>query len=93
MKWYSRGVLVASLLGSAAVGIVVTNLGVAQGGLTLKIACGTVGSQQALCKSAADKWAAKTGNKVDVVPNVASSNERLALFQQQLSAQSSDVAV
>jgi trehalose/maltose transport system substrate-binding protein len=93
MKWYSRGVLVASLLGSAAVGVVVTNLGVAQGGLTLRIACGTVGSQQALCKSAADKWAAKTGNKVDVVPNVASSNERLALFQQQLSAGSSDVDV
>lgn len=93
MKWYSRGVLVVSLLGSAAVGVVLTNLGVAQGGVTLRVACGTVGSQQALCKSAADRWAAKTGNKVDVVPNVASSNERLALFQQQLSAGSSDVDV
>ena len=93
MKPYLKGILVASLLGGAATTIVISNGVFAQGGATIRIACGTVGSQQELCKTAADRWAAKTGNKVDVVPNVASSNERLGLFQQQLSAGSSDVDV
>ncbi len=91
MKMYWKSIIAASLLGGTAVAVI-TSVS-AQGGVTVRLACGTVGSQQALCKSAADKWAAKTGNKVDVVPNVASSNERLALFQQQLSAGSSDVDI
>ena len=93
MSRSSNYVLVGVTLSSVAAVAILSRAGAAQGGVSIKIACGTVGSQQALCKAAADRWAAKTGNKVEVVPNVASSNERLALFQQQLSAQSSDVDV
>lgn len=93
MKWFWHGAVAVSVLGGAATLAVLGGSVSAQGGVSLRIACGTVGSQQALCKAAVDKWAAKTGNKVDVVPNVAASNERLALFQQQLSAGSPDVDV
>lgn len=93
MKWFWHSVVAVSLLGGAATVALVGGSVSAQGGVSLRITCGTVGNQQALCKSAVDKWAAKTGNKVDVVPSVAVSNERLALYQQQLSAGSSDVDI
>ena len=93
MNRSSKLAFAAVALGGVAIAAFVTSTVTAQSGVTIKIGCGTVGSQQALCKTAADRWAAKTGNKVEVVPNVASSNERLALFQQQLSAGSSDVDV
>ena len=93
MNRSSKYAFTAVALGGAAIAALVTSTVTAQSGVTIKIACGTVGSQQALCKTAAERWAAKTGNKIEVVPNVASSNERLALFQQQLSAGSSDVDV
>ena len=93
MNRSSKYAFAAVALGGAAIAALVASTVTAQGGVTIKLACGTVGSQQALCKTAAERWAAKTGNKIEVVPNVASSNERLALFQQQLSAGSSDVDV
>ena len=89
--WY--GVIAGSVVGTAAIFALVNGSVVAQGGVSIRITCGTVGNQLTLCKDAADKWAAKTGNKVDVVPSVAVSNERLALYQQQLSAGSSDVDI
>ena len=89
--WY--GVIAGSVVGTAAIFALVNGSVVAQGSVSIRITCGTVGNQLTLCKDAADKWAAKTGNKVDVVPSVAVSNERLALYQQQLSAGSSDVDI
>lgn len=60
---------------------------------TVSIACGSVGIEFDLCKSGAEAWAAKTGNKVRVVSTPKESNEILALYQQLLSAHSGDIDV
>ena len=36
----------------------------AQAGVTITIACGTVGQDFDFCKKSADEWSAKTGNAV-----------------------------
>jgi trehalose/maltose transport system substrate-binding protein len=59
----------------------------------ISISCGAVGQELELCKSGAEAWATKTGNSVKVVSTPNDTNERLALYQQLLSAGSSDIDV
>ncbi|HKJ94677.1 MAG TPA: ABC transporter substrate-binding protein [Gammaproteobacteria bacterium] len=60
---------------------------------TISISCGAVGQELQLCKEGADAWAKKTGNDVKVVSTPNSSTERLALYQQILSAGADDIDV
>lgn len=60
---------------------------------TLSISCGAVGAELQLCKEGVDAWAAKTGNTVKLVSTPNSSTERLSLYQQILSAGSTDLDV
>jgi len=81
--WLAVLILVGGLFGGAAL---------AQG-VTLHISCGAVGNELTLCKDEAQAWATKTGNSVVVVSTPNSSTDRLALYQQQLGAQSSSIDV
>lgn len=60
---------------------------------TIRIICGSVGDQTELCRAQAERWAAETGNTVEVLPSVPGSDDRLAIYQQQLAAGSSDIDV
>jgi trehalose/maltose transport system substrate-binding protein len=60
---------------------------------TISISCGAVGLELQLCQQGANAWAKKTGNQVNVISTPNSSTERLALYQQMLAANSSDIDV
>jgi len=60
---------------------------------SLKISCSGLGQELELCKGAAEAWAKKTGNEVQVVSTPSDSSERLALYQQVLSARSDKIDV
>lgn len=62
-------------------------------GVTLHISCGAVGQELQLCKEESQAWAQQTGNTVVVVSTPNSTTDRLALYQQQLGAQSDAVDV
>ena len=81
--WLAIVVAFGGLLGGAAF---------AQG-VTLHISCGAVGTELQLCKEESQAWAQKTGNTVVVVSTPNSTSDRLALYQQQLSAQSSSIDI
>lgn len=59
----------------------------------LTISCGAVGAELTLCEEGIEAWEEKTGHEVDVVSTPNSSTERLSLYQQILSANSSDIDV
>ncbi len=59
----------------------------------LSIACGDVGKELELCKAGVARWAAKTGNTVKVFESPNLTNDRLALYQQQLAAKSGTIDV
>nr|WP_297462026.1 ABC transporter substrate-binding protein [uncultured Halomonas sp.] len=59
----------------------------------LTISCGAVGAELILCKEGVKAWEEKTGHSVDIVSTPNSSTARLSLYQQILSAQSSDIDV
>jgi trehalose/maltose transport system substrate-binding protein len=59
----------------------------------VSISCGATGAELELCKTGAEAWAKKTGNTVKVVSTPNDTNERLALYQQLLSAGASDIDV
>ncbi|MCL5424846.1 ABC transporter substrate-binding protein [Halomonas sp. NPDC076908] len=59
----------------------------------LTISCGAVGAELTLCQEGVAAWEEKTGHTVDVVSTPNSSTERLSLYQQILSANSSDIDV
>jgi len=59
----------------------------------LTISCGAVGAELTLCQEGVRAWEEKTGHRVDVVSTPNSSTERLSLYQQILSANSSDIDV
>nr|WP_299243648.1 ABC transporter substrate-binding protein [uncultured Halomonas sp.] len=59
----------------------------------LTISCGAVGAELALCEEGVKRWEEKTGHEVKIVSTPNSSTERLSLYQQILSAQSSDIDV
>ncbi|MFC5601635.1 ABC transporter substrate-binding protein, partial [Deinococcus cellulosilyticus] len=60
---------------------------------TLTIACGAVGQELEMCKSGVAAWAKKTGNTVKVFESPNLTNDRLALYQQQLAAKSDTIDV
>uniref|UniRef100_UPI00055825DA extracellular solute-binding protein n=1 Tax=Deinococcus misasensis TaxID=392413 RepID=UPI00055825DA len=69
-------------------------IGTAQAeGVTLTIACGAVGQELEMCKSGVAAWAKKTGNTVKVFESPNLTNDRLALYQQQLAAKSDTIDV
>ncbi|MCC5900384.1 MAG: ABC transporter substrate-binding protein [Halomonas sp.] len=59
----------------------------------LTISCGAVGAELTLCQEGVRAWEERTGHSVDVVSTPNSSTERLSLYQQILSANSSDIDV
>ena len=59
----------------------------------LTISCGAVGAELTLCEQGVAQWEEQTGHEVDIVSTPNSSTERLSLYQQILSAQSSDIDV
>lgn len=59
----------------------------------LTISCGAVGAELTLCQEGIRAWEAATGHSVDVVSTPNSSTERLSLYQQILSANSSDIDI
>ncbi|ADV67374.1 ABC transporter substrate-binding protein [Deinococcus maricopensis] len=62
-------------------------------GVTLTFACDSVGSGYNECQKGANAWAKKTGNTVKLVQVPKETDQRLALYQQQLGARASDVDV
>jgi len=74
----------------AAIGLLV---GYASAQTTVRIICGSVGDQTELCRAQSEAWAAETGNRVEVLPSVPGSDDRLAIYQQQLTAGSSEIDV
>jgi trehalose/maltose transport system substrate-binding protein len=60
---------------------------------TISISCGAVGLELQLCQEGAGAWAEATGNEVKVISTPNSATERLALYQQILAANSSDIDV
>src|SRR5215510_1088857 len=61
--------------------------------VTISISCSSLGIEQQLCQAGSDAWAKQTGNKVKLVSTPADANERLALYQTLLAAQSRDIDV
>lgn len=61
--------------------------------VTLAISCGAVGVEFQLCREGAEAWARESGNRVTLVSTPSGSTERLALYQQLLSARSGDIDV
>ncbi|MDH3210121.1 MAG: ABC transporter substrate-binding protein [Burkholderiaceae bacterium] len=59
----------------------------------IKIACSGVGQELEFCKGAAEDWAKQTGNTVQIVTPPNDASERLALYQQLLSARSDKIDV
>src|SRR5689334_8698163 len=60
---------------------------------TVAISCGSVGIEFDVCRQGAEAWAQKTGNAVRLISTPNDTNERLALYQQLLSAKSGDIDV
>ncbi|WP_254275511.1 ABC transporter substrate-binding protein [Halomonas sp. 3H] len=80
--------ITAIALGSAAL----AGTGHAQAA-DLTISCGAVGAELTLCEEGVRAWEEQTGHEVDIVSTPNSSTERLSLYQQILSANSSDIDV
>ncbi len=83
---------VAAMLIAAAV-LAFGSAPAAARGVSIKISCGAVGRELELCREAADAWAARTGNRVQVVATPNDSSERLALYEQVLSSGSDKIDV
>jgi trehalose/maltose transport system substrate-binding protein len=83
-----RNRLNVALLGTA-LGIAASSASAA----TISISCGAVGLELQLCQEGANAWAEETGNQVNVISTPNSATERLALYQQILAANSSDIDV
>ncbi len=68
-------------------------VGSAHAEVTISISCSSLGVEVEMCRTGAQAWAAKTGNKVKLVSTPADANERLALYQSLLAARSTDIDV
>jgi trehalose/maltose transport system substrate-binding protein len=82
-KWMNVALL------STALGIT----GSAAQAATIAVSCGAVGLELQICQQGANAWAEATGNQVNVISTPNSATERLALYQQILAANSSDIDV
>jgi trehalose/maltose transport system substrate-binding protein len=60
---------------------------------TISLSCSGVGQELEFCKGAAEAWAGRSGNDVRIVTPPNDASERLALYQQLLSAGSDRVDV
>ncbi len=78
---------------AAAVAAAFALAGMAAHAASLKVSCSGLGQELELCKSAAQAWAKSTGNEVQVVSTPNDGSERLALYQQVLSAGSDKIDV
>ncbi|MEM9224664.1 MAG: ABC transporter substrate-binding protein [Pseudomonadota bacterium] len=85
--------LLASALAGAAFTTVAGALATPVSAASVSISCGAVGIELELCRTGAEAWAKETGNEVTVVSTPNSTTERLALYQQILSAQGGDIDV
>lgn len=63
------------------------------GPVTVSISCSALGLEMELCKEGAEAWAKQSGNKINIVSTPNSATERLALYQQVLAAQASEIDV
>jgi trehalose/maltose transport system substrate-binding protein len=81
--------IVAVILGMIGAGATAFPSGAAE----VAISCGAVGVEFELCRSGAEAWARQSGHQVKVVTAPNDSNERLALYQQLLAAESPDIDV
>jgi trehalose/maltose transport system substrate-binding protein len=61
--------------------------------VTISISCSSLGIEQQLCQSGSEAWAKETGNKVKLVATPADANERLALYQTLLAAESNEIDI
>ncbi|MGB1539504.1 MAG: ABC transporter substrate-binding protein, partial [Rickettsiales bacterium] len=59
----------------------------------LKVACGSVGIELKLCKEAVETWSKKAGYPASIVSMPQAATERLALYQQFLSAKQSSIDI
>lgn len=59
----------------------------------LRVACGSVGIELQLCTEGVRRWSEKTGHPASIVSMPAQTSERLALYQQFLSAKQSSIDV
>jgi trehalose/maltose transport system substrate-binding protein len=84
MTKFQRTLLVGGMLLAGAV---------AAQAASIKISCAAVGQELEFCKGTAEAWAKKTGNEVQVVTPPNDASERLALYQQVLSAGSDKIDV
>ncbi len=57
------------------------------------LSCGSIGKELEVCRSSAQEWAKKTGNKVEVLAAPSAAGERLAQYQLLLAAGSPDIDV
>lgn len=81
-------------LRAAAAGLLgLSALGAHAAGVTVTIACGTVGQDFEFCKKSADEWSAKTGNSVKHLTIPQSTSDILGLFRQMFAAKSTDLDV
>ncbi|HET6158269.1 MAG TPA: ABC transporter substrate-binding protein [Dongiaceae bacterium] len=79
---------------AAAILVALSSLpGHARAEVTVSISCSSLGIEQQLCQSGGEAWAKQTGNKVKLVGTPADANERLALYQTLLAAQSKDIDI
>jgi len=79
---------------TAAILVVQSGLGAnARAEVTVSISCSSLGIEQQLCQSGSEAWAKETGNQVKLVATPADANERLALYQTLLAAESHDIDV
>jgi len=81
-RWIARIAAVAVLLGGAPAAAA-----------TIRLSCGAVGRELEMCRTAAQAWAAKTGNAIEVVATPNDASERLALYEQMLASRSDRIDV
>ena len=80
-------------LSAAAALMSLAAFGVQAAGVTVTIACGTVGQDFDFCKKAVDEWSTKTGNTVKHLTIPQSTSDVLGLFRQMFAAKSTDLDV
>jgi trehalose/maltose transport system substrate-binding protein len=79
---------------SVAAGVVATPVSAQDSdSVTLRFNASAVGQELNLAQEAAKEWEKRTGNKVVVLATPNSTTDRLALYQQQLAAESPDIDV
>lgn len=68
-------------------------LGAGAHAVSIKLSCTAVGQESEFCKATAEAWAKKNGHEVQIVTPPNDASERLALYQQVLSAGSDRIDV